>query len=1107
MQPTSNTGSNRFQIPITSQPGSTKTLNYSTRRVDIRTRAEPNTQSISPLNEKVIVEVAQPVRRVITNVSRSPTRTIVARTVTPEMAFRPVSPIRDHSPSFESYTSPIRYTVDQSTRNSRSIISIDDNREKDRRESQSGQSIDYIRRLERENIEVKRLYLTLKDSNSYNEINKRLIEQVEELTREIVGLQELNHRLKNLADDELVVVEKIQTKEVFGKKRRMYENGSQQQDSQTELDVLKRGNNMLLSQIHSKADNTQLNGTIENLRADIERKKSEYWNKHQELNESKAKISSFELKIQELEKNLRDKDAKICDMLNKPDISDQLKSTLANKESEIAQLKANEQHLSNAFENIHKNSIELNEYYDLKRIYTETVEHNNQLKTDLLHKEQNVKDYISVINELNKEITTLKYSSVHDYEIRQSVDHLESDINSKNIQLKEAANKIIVLEDDNKSKDNTIEDLRFTIKEQDPFIYITQLAELKAYINEHDPDKYISEINYLKKQIEDKSPDMYIKEIEDLRIMVQTYENDIATQREMIANAQANAQSHKTRADSSERAIENLRSTIELLKAEHKHKENDLRAQLNELEHELNIINTELQNHKNTLKTKEDEIELLTNEIQFIEKYGHPMSAQGSKRQVELETAYQRILNYEGRDLASQGSKLDLLQRQSLRESQLKLFDLKLASKNTEDLQDENIEIEWNDLLLNNEGLTQRLSKHIKSQEQLTKLTDKLANINRSKNPISLSLQDYCILSKPHVNKINLIHFDKSEHLENLLAEKSDIIAELNTKISELDGYITGLEQDNQIILDQNKSQSIEISQLRKDIANLESLLNEYNATINKLKSRELELENEKKTIYSNIKSIIESIPIEYEAKLSMLHEIRNDNALILLDRAIKLLERTTTTAIQMEIPDLVLPTIQHKKSRSLKNEDEIKDLSMSSQRSKEVVAKIDKSCQINMLEASNESQYDEDTSYRNKYMELFDMNHQLSDKIVTLYDQINKLETHLKSYKDKNNKLSQTISKNNIQIDALKNENESMHMKLAQRGDIEESYRELDESNQRLQREYDHLKEQYAQLLNRVTQKRSHILNELNNFAQAKNDFNNSFFSELSKATSKADK
>ena len=44
-----------------------------------------------------------------------------------------------------------------------------------------------------------------------------LIEQVQELTKENIGLKEQIFKLKNIDDDELVMVEKVVETEVYGK--------------------------------------------------------------------------------------------------------------------------------------------------------------------------------------------------------------------------------------------------------------------------------------------------------------------------------------------------------------------------------------------------------------------------------------------------------------------------------------------------------------------------------------------------------------------------------------------------------------------------------------------------------------------------------------------------------------------------------------------------------------------------------------------------------------------------------------------------------------------------------------------------------------------------
>lgn len=77
-------------------------------------------------------------------------------------------------------------------------------------------------RLERlEKLELKRLLALLRENNEGK--SHRVSHTIEEMSRELVGLREQNYRLKNIANDELVMLQKVETKEVYGKKSKVQE--------------------------------------------------------------------------------------------------------------------------------------------------------------------------------------------------------------------------------------------------------------------------------------------------------------------------------------------------------------------------------------------------------------------------------------------------------------------------------------------------------------------------------------------------------------------------------------------------------------------------------------------------------------------------------------------------------------------------------------------------------------------------------------------------------------------------------------------------------------------------------------------------------------------
>ncbi len=74
--------------------------------------------------------------------------------------------------------------------------------------------------LQKEIMELKKVIEILKSSTSNSLRIKDLVDQIDKLNKQILALKEENAKLKNLADDELVIVEKVETKEIYGKKKK-----------------------------------------------------------------------------------------------------------------------------------------------------------------------------------------------------------------------------------------------------------------------------------------------------------------------------------------------------------------------------------------------------------------------------------------------------------------------------------------------------------------------------------------------------------------------------------------------------------------------------------------------------------------------------------------------------------------------------------------------------------------------------------------------------------------------------------------------------------------------------------------------------------------------
>ena len=97
-----------------------------------------------------------------------------------------------------------------------------------------------IAELERTNMELKKTIYGIKDSGNESDKVKSLMGQISELTKEVISLKEENERLRSLANDELMMVEKVETKEIFGKKSKVMSQIEEGKKAQDEVSALRR---------------------------------------------------------------------------------------------------------------------------------------------------------------------------------------------------------------------------------------------------------------------------------------------------------------------------------------------------------------------------------------------------------------------------------------------------------------------------------------------------------------------------------------------------------------------------------------------------------------------------------------------------------------------------------------------------------------------------------------------------------------------------------------------------------------------------------------------------------------------------------------------------
>jgi chromosome segregation ATPase len=228
-------------------------------------------------------------------------------------------------------------------------------------------SADFLQNLSREELimrlenaykvihEYRTLITGLKVDGVETERNAHHIRQIQNLTNEITGLKEQLYKLKNLANDDLVILEKAVTTEVYGKKsqiaieleeaRRMkadFENLQRQfRDKETRIHTFEKEVVELRTIIDRQGHDLNRSGPsiqeFERITRELTTRNNQLQSKDRELQEEKARTGYFSQQISSLQRELDAAKKNPPPTANNPQVT-QLRTIVDAKQQEISQL-------------------------------------------------------------------------------------------------------------------------------------------------------------------------------------------------------------------------------------------------------------------------------------------------------------------------------------------------------------------------------------------------------------------------------------------------------------------------------------------------------------------------------------------------------------------------------------------------------------------------------------------------------------------------------------------------------------------------------------------------------------------------------------------------
>ena len=900
-----------------------------------------------------------------------------------------------------------------------------------------------IKAQEREINELKRMVFGIKDAKSETDKVKSLMGQIDELTKQLITLREQNERLKSLADDELMMVEKVETKEIFGKKSKVMaqiEEGKRAQETQARLNLtiqtLRRENERLKSRgfVEKKVETLHKEIIIKNNKIDT--KEKELKKEQEKSNQYLSTMNYYKRQLDDLNRKGRN------ESLGLKEISD-LRRQVTERNGEIDRLRR-----------------ELSKPAPVQYKYINNPDKEREMglvRSKLRKVELELEDAMSLIGQKNKDIDRLTKET-------KSGNQSDAALKQKNNEIRLLRNRLI-------EKDNKINSLEMKIKELD-----NSLAYLNKKLAGADPN-----LGRAKSTLEAEKEDL-LRQIESQKNLVNIKNKNIKELNEQLIKNQKKNMESERKAQESKNSLETLmyqnklngertNKEVDDLKGVNKSQEqtikqlNDLldqyrlklTTQMNELDSlhkkteglsinddKTNELNLLLKTKDNLIKQKEDENAILKRNNDFYKK----SIGDKDKNNKELRLENQRLMDISSRVRKNRPVADNLFRK-------LKSY---LPDKESAEFKSHSIAVGGPN---NNTGVERMVSARtgndMAMQYEDVERREMGTNVSfKGETPFFILTR----ISRPE----NQQNKQSIKDLLNTLEAKNNRLAALTKKNEELSKTIEQLKED--------------LDSIRRQRDNLESDL------------RNLKADNDNER--DQIRNKAYTFAQKNNDKSSELDAIRQQMK-DLNDRLDKMNADLLHLALNAPVePGALSRLLKENKDNSLKLVKSVFD-QLRQQKEKDDEEKAEK-------EKGSAFGRSEDNDMKEKYEEVQEMNQQMSKKLIDQYDFINALEEEIKDLKNSNDKYVEKIKETSERVERVERpERPSFRMDgiSVHTGQPEMVWKE---ELERVKIELDDWKKKYMELRDDIVKKKRAMINELVNFVNTKNAYENNFFLELNK-------
>lgn len=925
--------------------------------------------------------------------------------------------------------------------------------------------------------ELKKMISSLRSGMNEKDEVFKLSRQVQDLTTELVGLREQNFKLKNLANDELLILEKVETKEVYGKKSKVQEELEQARRMRLEYEslmktvqqketvitthekqiielktVIDRTNNQLntMRRVNEEIRSTsQQVHEIEQLRKELEGKNGLLARKDAELKDEQAKTSSYLKSMMEQSKQI---EAMKNGLAMKQNESEGLRREL-NKPAQVVVERVVPQELQQELQQLRTGQVlKEKELAALSQSYNGSNQRVRELESQLAGLQKSLRDFEAGQAGERKDISELRARFDEALKQLQAKDKLLQDAEIKIAGAGDLRSRISVLEamldERNKYIVALENDKRGTVTNEEFNGLLHKAREIEALNRDKDRELFKSAelletkgqqlkeqaelIAQLRGQLEAQGPGQSQSQWRNSFANEQGSADPEGLRRRLL-QLEAALQDRTRLLEERSRELARLKEEIANFKfGDAEVNDGKIPAELNRIVIEQQRV--KLDNYKNMVESYQKDIENLKVELDYLRRHDGNEGA-FLRSQLELKNSEVNHLHKSLQELKLANAELEAALR-GLREQRASALPR-----------------------VSETHVTERVSEVVSEE------------INRAKTASRRTTHNAADDEFEEVEDLR----GQKRRLEDQRRKDHETVRELRGTVNKLEFELEQLANDNKDLDRQLKEQREELKRHRKEA--------EGDAEFKEKLKRFLEASNFDKAFLKRIlEQLASTEPLELLRRvLEQLQKERSKIKTGALAEGVQVAVDVRTESTQTEFVDVSPINIRLGSpiSRSNRSHFDLKD-----------------NANFQKLEEELED-------LKGKYMEQVSLNQQIAEKNAQLLEENAGARLRLREVKERKSEYKKIVNK--TYKDAEERKSSRNNIDSVSRISVDENQQGLKivlEQLREKQAQFNELELKYRTLRESIVKRKKALLNELGNFVNTKNNFENSLFSEITRSS-----